>query len=245
MQVSENESQEVQEIPEVIEEVAAAVTPSPDLEMVAELSRRNQELQAQIDKLNQPAVHELPPRPNIQDCDFDVKIYDEKMDLWYQKKNEYEARDRAQKEENQRTYQETQNRYLAQKQALNQSDYAQSESIVSATLNQDQQAILLQSADDIARVVYALGKNPAKAREFAAIKNPLRLASAIARYEGSLGVTHEVKRAPPPTDKPLSGSGTSSRDDAELERLRRDAEKSGDYTNVVRYRTELRSKRKA
>jgi hypothetical protein len=48
---------------------------------------------------------------------------------------------------------------------------------------------------------------------------------------------------PPPPEKPVQGNGRlSGSSDATLERLRADAEKTGNYTKVIAYKKQLRAK---
>jgi hypothetical protein len=63
--------------------------------------------------------------------------------------------------------------------------------------NVTQQGVMLQGADNPALVIYALGKNPKKAAELAAIKDPVKFAFAVAKLEKELKVTNR-KAAPPP-----------------------------------------------
>jgi hypothetical protein len=92
-------------------------------------------------------------------------------------------------------------------------------------------------------VVYALGKNPKRAKELAAITDPVRFATAAGKLEAQLKVTNRPKPPAPPRvvtgSAPISGSV-----DSNLERLRAEAEKTGDMTKVLRYKQQLRAKGK-
>ena len=94
-------------------------------------------------------------------------------------------------------------------------------------------------------VVYALGKNPKKAKELASITDPGKFAFAVAKMEAQLKV-NPAKRPPAPeraitgSSAPISGTVGST-----LERLRAEAEKTGDMTKVIRYRNQLREKQAA
>ena len=104
----------------------------------------------------------------------------------------------------------------------------------SSDLNITQQGIVLQGAENPALVVYALGKNPSKAKELSSITDPVKFAFAVSKLESQLKVSNR-KSAPPP-EKVLSGTGRASAVDSTLERLRADAEKTGDYTKVTAYK---------
>ena len=109
-------------------------------------------------------------------------------------------------------------------------------------LSTTQQGIILQGAENPALVIYALGKNPAKLKEMAAITDPVKYAFAVSKLETQLKVTQ--RKAPPP-ERTVQGTGrVSGTVDSTLERLRADAERTGDYTKVVQYRKQLKQKQK-
>ena len=110
--------------------------------------------------------------------------------------------------------------------------------------NVTQQGIIVQGADNPALVVYALGKNPKKAKELASITDPVKFAIAVGKLETQLKVTN--RKAPPPPEKTLQGTGPKSGAvDSTLERLRADAEKTGDYTKVLQYKRQKREATKS
>jgi len=84
-------------------------------------------------------------------------------------------------------------------------------------------------------LVYALGKNPTKAAALGAIKDPVEFAFAVARLEAQLKVS-EKKPATPPETRVTGNGRVSGAVDATLERLRAEAERTGDYTKVSAYK---------
>ena len=133
--------------------------------------------------------------------------------------------------------------YGTAKQSLKVRDYDDAEATVQEALNTVQQGVLLQGADNPAMVVYALGKNPAKAKELAAISDPVKFAFAVAKLEAQLKVA--PKRTPPPPESAVrSTAGISGAVDSNLDRLRAEAERTGDYSKVIRYRQQLKAKGK-
>jgi hypothetical protein len=103
-----------------------------------------------------------------------------------------------------------------------------------------QQGVLLQGADNPALVVYALGKNPAKAKELASITDPVKFAFAVAKLEKDLKVTN--RRQAPAPERIVTGTGRSSGAvDSTLERLREDAARTGNMTKVIAYKAQKRS----
>ena len=208
-----------------------------------ELKRRNKELEAKLQATMQPdPVVSLPPKPKLEDFDYDPEKFEAKLEEWYTIKKKHdeqqEAMRRAQ-EEIQKAWQERLDAYNRAKSELKVRDYEDAESSVQEHFNVTQQGIIVQGLDNPALVVYALGKNPKKLAELASIKDPVRFAVAVAKLETQLKVS--TRKPPPPPPKITSGGApVSGSVDSTLERLRAEAERTGDYTKVIQYK---RSKR--
>jgi hypothetical protein len=100
---------------------------------------------------------------------------------------------------------------------------------------------VLQGADNPALVIYALGKNPKKAAELAKIEDPVKFAFAVAKLEKELKVTN--RKAAPAPERMVSSTGrVSGAVDSTLERLRAEAEKTGNYTKVLQYKRQKAAK---
>jgi hypothetical protein len=100
--------------------------------------------------------------------------------------------------------------------------------------------VILQGADNPALVVYALGKNPKKAKELSSIADPVKFAFAVAKLEKELKVMPR-KSAPAPERVVQTTGPKSGAVDSTLERLRAEAEKTGDYNKVMQYKRQKRS----
>ena len=112
---------------------------------------------------------------------------------------------------------------------------------MSDALSVTQQGIIVKGAQNAAVVIYALGKNSTKLKELSSITDPVKFAFAVANLEKDLKVT--TRKAPPPPEKTVTGSAPKSGVvDSQLERLRAEAEKTGNYSKVAQYQ---RQKRKA
>jgi hypothetical protein len=112
------------------------------------------------------------------------------------------------------------------------------------TFSPVQQGIIIGGPEDpksSALLRYVLGKNPAKAAELAAIKDPVRFAFAVARLETQVKVTTRKPAPPPDTRVRAAGAGMAAVDGT-LAKLEAEAEKTGDRTKVAAY---LRTKRQA
>lgn len=216
-------------------------------EWVREVRKVNREQQREIKKLKQeleqvrgeaPKQVQLGSKPTLESADYDTDVYEKQLTDWYERKRQYDAQQEQIKLEQQKQQEAWQNvltGYVEKKAALKVRDYDEAEAVVEDTLNTNQQGMILQGADDPALLVYALGKNPKKAQELASIHDPVKFAFAVAKLETQLKVTNRKAMAKPEKTvkgaAPLSGSVDST-----LERLRAEAERTGDYTKVIKYK---------
>lgn len=180
------------------------------------------------------------PKPTLAGNNYDEDAFEADLDAW---KAEEEAAERAETEaaEQSRAVNEAWQADLktyAEKQAnLGVEDFEEAEETIKATLSLVQQAVIVKAAADPAALVYALSRSPAKLAELAKQNDPIKLAAAIARMEGAVKVVK--KRKGPAIDKPQGGSGKTpvSGDKAkQLEKLEKDAERSGDRTALIKFK---------
>lgn len=124
-------------------------------------------------------------------------------------------------------------------------DFEDAEATTLESLNVVQQGIVLQGAKRPELVVYALGKNPKKAKELGEIADPVKFAFAVANLERDLKVTTR-KQAPAPERIARGGgaAGTTAIDN-QLEKLRAEAAKTGDMTKLIAYKNQQRQKQRA
>ena len=191
---------------------------------------------------------ELGKKPTLEDCDYDAERFESELEAWHNRKLEAEQQERAKKDEAEkanRAWQATLEGYGKAKGELKVKDFDDAEDIVKDTLSVTQQGIILQGCKNPALVVYALGKNPKKAKELASITDPVKYAFAVANLENQLKVTNR-KAAPPPekTVRSTGGAAVSGTVDSTLERLRAEADKTGDYSKVHAYKQQQRNKGK-
>lgn len=222
-------------------------------EWVRELRKSHRQLQREKRELeeklkakeegveNKPTL-ELAPKPTLETCDYDSEEYEKALEDWYTKKRLYDeaqATEAAKREAEAKAWTDKLEGYQQAKAKLKVKDFEEAEDFARETLNVTQQGIIIQGSDNPAMLIYALGKNPAKAKELASIVDPVKYAFAVAKLETQLKVTN--RKAPPP-ERTLSGSSgaISGSVDSTLERLRAEAEKTGDYTKVIQYRNQKR-----
>ena len=247
---SETEAEEVivsigEDAPPADEEVRAP-------EWVRELRKTNREKERRIRELEaklsattteiKPVVT-LGPKPKLEDHDYDADRYEQAIDQWHERKREHdrEAEKALQSEQQQqKAWQTKLDDYGKAKAELKVRDYEDAEEAVQQILSITQQGVVLQGCDNPALVVYALGKNPKKAAELAALTDPVKFAFAVAKLEKELKVTN--RRAAPAPERVVSGTGRSSGAvDSTLERLREEAARTGNMTKVIQYRAQKRT----
>lgn len=218
-----------------------------------EQAKRIRELEQEVTAKSAPAAKtpDLGPKPLLSDegIEYDEEIYQERLTAWLESKRKVDqakADEQKQIEAQQQEWQGRLTTYAKAKEGLKVRDFDDAESNVLSTLSVTQQGIIVQGADNSALVVYALGKNPAKAKELAGINDAVKFAFAIAKLETQLKVQAKSKSAPAPEGKIRGGGASISGSvDSNLERLRAEAEKTGDYSKVSQYRKQQREKQKA
>ncbi len=180
-------------------------------------------------------------KPKLEDFDYDGEKFAAALESWHGRK--------AQADEQQRKRDETQSRERAQwtsrldavtkaSDGLKVRDHEDATAAFEGVFSMIQQGIVLGGPDDAktsAMLRYALGKNPVKARELAAIQDPVKFAVALGKLEMQLKVTPR-KTAPAPDAKVSSSVAGATAVDNQVERLREEARRTGDYSKVAEYR---------
>ena len=223
-------------------------------EWVRDLRKQHRELQKKVREY-EPKEQAAPagpkpvgPKPKLEDHDYDTDRYETALESWYAQKataDKAEREAQRQAEEAQKAWQAKLDGYGKAKSDLKVRDYDEAEHTVMETLNVTQQGVVLQGATNPALVVYALGKNPKRAKELAAITDPVRFAFAVAKLEAQLKVTPRTKPPAPERSLPAGTAPVSGGSDTTLERLREEASRTGDMTKVVAYKRQLAAKAQA
>ena len=252
--------QQVDEIePEDAEEVVVSIgeeAPPPEEqthapEWVRELRKTNRELQRQNRELQgklQTVPTEIKPvvlgkKPSLEEHDYDADKFEVAMADWFDRKryaDDANAKQEAEVMTQQKAWQSKLDGYGKARAELRVKDFEEAEAVAQELFNITQQGVVLQGADNPALVIYALGKNPKKAKELSDIKDPVKFAFAVAKLEKELKVTN--RKAAPPPERLVSGTGrVSGAVDSTLERLREDAARTGNMTKVIAYKAQKRS----
>lgn len=202
-----------------------------------EQKRKIKDLEKQLEqtaKTAAPQVEDAGPEPDLADFSYDAEQFRAAHKDWVRKDllaQEQRKKLQQEQEEKDREYQSRVQAYHERKIRLGVNDFEDAESVVTETLTPQQQGIIVHAVEKPEQLIYALGKYPSKAKELAAITDPIRFAFAVAKLEGQMKVSKRSK-APPPeksvgsASAPLTASNLQARIDAALEK----AQKTGDLT---------------
>jgi hypothetical protein len=237
------------------EETVVSFGDAPDVDqegdstVIRQLRKQLREANERIRSVDRPPVQkrELRPEPTSEDHAFDDDAFKADYRAWLQEKAEIERDQEQATEANaqlQREWEADVARFEQRKAELKVDDLEDAQDAVAGALSLAQQAAVVKAADNPALVFYALGKSPAKLAEVAKVKDIIKFAAAIAKVEGTVKVTK--RRKGPALDRPQRGSGVLVSSDKKLAQLEKQADETGDRTELVRYRKDLaeRSKRK-
>lgn len=220
---------------------------------VRELRKTNREQAKKIRELEAERAASVPKddaievgkKPALSDFDYDDAQYEAAYEAWQERRRKADERaeaKRRQQDEADRAWQEKRAGYDRQKQELRVSDYEEAEEAVAAMFSTEQQGLIVSVADNAAHLVYALGRNPTAAKKLAGIKEPTKFIRELARLEDTkLTVKNRGTPKPPAPEKVVNGSAPKSGAvDNQLEQLRKEAERTGDYSKVLRYKRTAR-----
>jgi len=219
-------------------------------ETAEERRKRLRELEGEVKALKAKAApvedEPLGDKPTLLDPDIDgdEDVFEQRLLAWHETKRKTEGRKEAQRkqqEEQESTWQAKLTGYSEGKKRLRVPDFEDAEDVVLTVFDQTQHGIMVHGAKDAAVLAYAIGKNPAKAKELAAIKDPIAFAFAISKLEETVKVTSRTPATKPEGTITSNARGSSSIDN-HLEKLRAEAERTGDFSKVMAYKRQLKNK---
>jgi hypothetical protein len=246
---SEPEEQEVvEELMEVTvgEEAEESLPPEEDSSVIRNL-RKNTREQAKKLKEQEKMIADLKgpvaglptlgEKPTLEGSDYDADKFSEALEDWHNQKRAHEdekAKVEVQEKEAQKAWQTKVEFYEEAKSKLKVAGFEEAEDTAKTTLDENQQGIIVQCATDPALMVYAIGKDPERAEKFSKIKNYAEFAFKLGQLEKDLKVS---KKTTPPPERTVKGSAPKSgTSDSTLDKLRAEADKTGDYNKVMQYK---------
>ena len=221
---------------------------------VKDLRKTNRELQKKVrehdkEKEAREKTEQNPSslraKPTLDDFDFDTENYENDLDKWYEEKRENDDRQiivANEKKQETEKWNSQLDVYSEKKKALKVKDYEEAESAVMNSLSATQQGIIIQGMENPALLFYAMYKSD-KLKSLSEITDPVKFTVAAAKLETKLKVTNRKATTSP--EQTISGkSGVSASSDTQLEKLRKEAEQTGNYTKVSAYKKKLKDKQK-
>jgi DNA repair exonuclease SbcCD ATPase subunit len=236
--------------PEEEEEQAAAPKWVKELrQQHREAQKTIRELKEQLKKPEQQAtqIPALGKKPAMEDddIDWDAEKFEQRLTEWHDRKREIDQAQHKQQEaekEQKTAWSAKLESYATAKSKLKVKDYDDAEAVVMDMFDQTQQGIIIDVMDNPAHIVYALGKNKGIAEKLAALKNPTKFLRELSRLEDTKLKVQTKKTAPPP-EKTITGTGrVTGSNDSQLERLRAEAERTGDMSKVMQYKRDQKRK---
>lgn len=242
------------------EEQQAAEAERSAPKWVKELRQQHREAQRELRelraKVSAPAAQqqaqqlpELGKKPTMEDddVDWDAEKFEKKLEAWHDRKREIDRHEESRQQSERKQKEEWDGRlatYASAKTALKFKDFDDAEENAKTALDVTQQGIILQGADNSALIVYALGKNPKKAAELGAIKDPIKFAFAIAKLETKLKVESKKVAATAPEKVVTGGQRSTASSDSTLEKLREEAQRTGNTDKLMAYKRQQKNKGK-
>lgn len=217
---------------------------------VREVRKRNRELEKENKELRRAQSGQqtivVGKKPTMADpeIDYDADKFEKALSEWTERKNKADAEaekvEQQQKTE-QAAWQAKLDAFGESKKALKVPDMDAAEALVQETLSERQLAIIIKGAKNAPLLVYALGRNPAKLQELAKVTDLVEFAATVFRdVEGQLKVTTK-KPTPPAPEKKVMGAAPSGGMDSTLDKLRAEAERTGDYSKVHQHKQQKKA----
>lgn len=233
------------------DEAEEGVDDTPLVKRLRDQLRTTQRENSQLRRT--PATNDADPEPVIptlkrsDDPEFDWDPdkhaqYIERRDAAVTAHAEWKTRQSDRDGARKRVQDEQTRQVEQQKTALGVGDYDAKAAIVRERLSDQQLAVLLNGADNPARLIYALGRSETRLDMLAGEGNLAKFAAKVGKMEDLIKVT---KRTAPPPESVVRGATAStavSNVDKHLAALEKEADRSGDRSKVIAYNRERRQK---
>ena len=207
-------------------------------------TKKIRQLNARLDKQNAENLPAAPgPKPTYESSGFKEDVFTEQLQKWHEKNNEY-VNQKVVEDKKQKTQDDDWNKklddYNEKKTALipRLKGFKEAEALSLETLNKNQQGLVVKLAKDPALVMYFLGKNPDQLEKLSGEKDIARFIRDMTQLEAQLKM--ETKKPTTQPEKKVTGAtgsvSNSGGEDEQLDKLRAEAEKTGDLSKVVAYK---------
>lgn len=235
------------------DEVAEGHNPeheTPTFRKLRELIRAKDKELSQLRRAQPAAPQEKEPDdlgeiPTIEDCEFDPAVHAQKVRAWVEKAASHataKSRKDAQDAEEKASWAKQLDDFHGAFADLGVQDHQGAVATVAKALPEARQAMLVEAlGKDAAKLVYRLHKTPASLEKLASIKSNGKFIAQAAIMAQETKIERRKAAAPAPENK-VSGGGVSAAQvgASNLERLREEARKTGDYTKVIAAKLSLK-----
>ena len=209
-----------------------------------EARKRIKELEAQVQQAK-PADKpiEVGAKPKLSDFDYDEDQFESAVEQWHERKRQVEQQQAAKQAEEEKAKQAWQTKMQSyeerrQNVASKVRDFEEVEEAAKDKLTATQQGILIHAAENPELILYHLGKNPKKAQELSEVTDPIQFAFAAAKLDSQMKIQTR-KPSTQPERKPSGSAGLSGVVDQKLAQLEAKAAKTGDRTELIKYKKSL------
>ena len=209
-----------------------------------EARKRIKELEAQVQQAKPTEKPiEVGPKPRLADFDYDEDDFESAVEQWHERKSQVEQQQSAKQAEEEKAKQAWQTKMQSyeerrQNVASKVRDLEEGEEAAIDKLTATQQGILIHAAENPELILYHLGKNPKKAQELSEITDPIQFAFAAAKLDSQMKIQTR-KPSTKPERKPSGSAGLSGVVDQKLAQLEAKAAKTGDRTELIKYKKSL------
>lgn len=200
----------------------------------------------QYRKAATPRIPEVGKKPDLwEDYDGDPDKFEAALIDWNNRKHQADtaARDAEEKARvNNMEFQRLTARHEERAAALKIPNFAEYQQTVVDALGPEMAGAALVLADDSAKLVAALGKNPQALARITAEPNPLKQIKMLLQVEAKIVTTK--KKPPAPEASTITRSTASlalSGGDKKLEALEKEADRTGDRSKLIAYKASKRA----
>lgn len=199
----------------------------------------------QYRKQSAPRVADPGPKPTLEGCEWDEAKFEAQYDAWKDAtaKAQNASRDDAERQRvNNMEFERLTIRHQQRAEVLKIPNFEEYQRVVVDALGPEMAGAALVLADDSAKLVAALGRNPAALARITAEPNPLKQIKLLLQTEAK--IVMKKKGPPPPERDTITRSSTSAAllaGDKKMEAMEKEAARTGDRSKIVAYKASLRA----
>jgi len=204
----------------------------------AEIRDRDKRIK-ELERVNAPKPVDVGRKPDLwEDCEGDPDKFEADLLAWTERKRQAEQAERSQTEQQttqQQAFEKQRVAYRAKAQTMGLKDIDGAEQNIIDTLGAPYLGAIISYADDPAKVVAALAAHPRLLSQIADEPDDLRKLKLMFQMESKVTIKRKGAAAPE-AGTILKGTANVSGGDKALEKLEKDAERTGDRSKLIAYK---------